>query len=67
MVSAYYYLRVVAVMYMTEAPEGRQARVLGPALAAGVVIAAVAVVVLGVWPGGIVDLARAAAAGLLGN
>ncbi|MBN1659074.1 MAG: NADH-quinone oxidoreductase subunit N, partial [Anaerolineae bacterium] len=65
-ISAYYYLRVVAAMYMREAPEGRRADGLCPALAAGVGIAAVAVVVLGIWPG-ITELARIAAAGLLGH
>ncbi|MBN1657362.1 MAG: NADH-quinone oxidoreductase subunit N [Anaerolineae bacterium] len=65
-ISAYYYLRVVAAMYMREAPEGGRAEGLCPALAAGVGIAAVAVVVLGFWPA-IIELARMAAAGLIGT
>jgi len=66
-ISAYYYLRVVVQMYMRE---GRPAAVPVPVsagLQVGVALAAVAVVVLGLWPGPIVDLARVAALALLGG
>jgi NADH-quinone oxidoreductase subunit N len=66
-ISAYYYLRVVVQMYMRE---GRPAAVPAPVsagLQVGVIIAAVAIVLLGLWPGPIVDLARVAALALLGG
>ena len=66
-ISAYYYLRVVVQMYMRE---GRPAAVPAPVsggLQVGVALAAVAIVVLGLWPGPIVDLARVAALALLGG
>jgi NADH-quinone oxidoreductase subunit N len=67
-ISAYYYLRVVVAMYMRDgkAPEGAAAPV-SPALQVGVGLSAVAVVILGVWPGPILDLARVTVAGLLGG
>ncbi len=67
-VSAYYYLRVVVTMYMQEstAPETVASPVC-PALQVGVGLAAVAIVVLGVWPAPILDLARLTVAALLGG
>jgi NADH-quinone oxidoreductase subunit N len=67
-ISAYYYLRVVVVMYMRDgkAPEGAPALV-SPALQVGVGLSAVAVVALGLWPGPILDLARVTVAALLGG
>jgi NADH-quinone oxidoreductase subunit N len=65
-VSAYYYLRVVVSMYMKEGAPAEAAPVC-LALQVGVGIAAVAIVVLGVWPAPILDLARLTAAALLGG
>ena len=58
---AYYYLRVVVYMYM-RAPEAGEEGVLtlGPALSVALAASAVAVVILGIGPGPITDLARAA-------
>lgn len=61
-VSAYFYLRVIMYMYMRE-PGGRELRMdrsLGARLALG--ITACAVIVLGLMPAGLIDLARSAAA-----
>ncbi|MGC9332778.1 MAG: NADH-quinone oxidoreductase subunit N, partial [Anaerolineae bacterium] len=66
-ISAYYYLRVVVQMYMRE---GRPAEVPAPVCAGlqvGVTLAAAVIVVLGLWPAPIVDLARTAAQALLGG
>jgi NADH-quinone oxidoreductase subunit N len=67
-ISAYYYLRVVVVMFMTEGEraEGSQAPVC-LALQVGLGVAAVAIVVLGLWPAPILDLARQAATAFLGG
>ncbi len=56
-ISAYYYLRVVFLMYMFE---GEGEMVLKPALVSAVVIAAVATLLLGILPGTWFDLARQA-------
>jgi NADH-quinone oxidoreductase subunit N len=64
-VSAYYYLRVVVVMYMREG-ERAEAPVC-PALQVGLGVAALAIVVLGLWPAPILDLARQAATTFLGG
>ena len=65
-VSAYYYLRVVVSMYMKEGAPAEAAPVC-LALQVGVGIAAVAIVVLGVWPAPILHLARLTAMALLGG
>lgn len=63
-VSAYFYLRVVMYMYMREPGEKelRMERSFGARLALG--ITALAVLVLGLMPAGLIDLARSAAANL---
>ena len=71
-ISAYYYLRVVVYMYMrpgpAPAPDTTPAPFsVSPALQVGLGLAAAAVVILGLWPGPILDLARVAAASLLGS
>ena len=69
-VSAYYYLRVVATMYMREsAAEDCEAEPApaSPALRVGLALAAVVVVLLGLWPAPIINLARTAVAALLGG
>jgi NADH-quinone oxidoreductase subunit N len=66
--SAYYYLRVVVYMYMREGvslPDEQAPVCL--ALQVGVGLAALAVVLLGLWPAPILDLARVAIAALLGG
>jgi NADH-quinone oxidoreductase subunit N len=67
-ISAYYYLRVVVVMYMKDgrATEGAASPVC-LALQVGVGLAAVAIVVLGLWPGPILELARQGALALMGG
>jgi NADH-quinone oxidoreductase subunit N len=67
-ISAYYYLRVVVVMFMKEGEraEGTQAPVC-LALQVGLGVAAVAIVLLGLWPAPILDLARQAALAFLGG
>ena len=67
-VSAYYYLRVVVMMYMREGqPAPAQGHPVCLALQIGVGIAAVGIVAWGLWPGPILELARLAAAALLGG
>jgi NADH-quinone oxidoreductase subunit N len=64
-IAAYYYLRVIVYMYMRE-PEGAGARLV-PSFAGGValVLALVAIVLLGVAPAPFADLAQAAVAPLV--
>ena len=58
---AYYYLRVVVFMYMRAPEAGEEGPfTLGPALSFALVLSAAAVVVLGIGPGPIAELARAA-------
>jgi NADH-quinone oxidoreductase subunit N len=64
-ISAYYYLRVVATMWMREG-EAADSPVC-PALQVGVGLAALATVLLGLWPGPILTLAQAAARVLFGG
>jgi NADH-quinone oxidoreductase subunit N len=48
--AAFYYLRVVVVMYMREAPEGARRVTIGMYTQAGVVVAAVATIAIGLLP-----------------
>jgi NADH-quinone oxidoreductase subunit N len=67
-ISAYYYLRVVAKIYMGEdGTAGEGAIPAAPVLQVGVGLASVAIVILGVWPGPVADLARLAARALGGG
>jgi formate hydrogenlyase subunit 3/multisubunit Na+/H+ antiporter MnhD subunit len=66
-ISAYYYLRVVVYMYMQEGVSEATATPVCLALQAGVGVASLAVVVLGLWPAPILDLARMTATALLGG
>lgn len=67
-ISAYYYLRVVAAMAWPAHVPATPAGIAVPrGLQAAVALAAVAVVVLGLWPGPVVDLARLAAAAIWGG
>jgi NADH-quinone oxidoreductase subunit N len=66
-VSAYYYLRVVATMYMRQdeptVPGGTPVH---PALWVGLALSSAAVILLGVWPAPLLELARAALLAWLG-
>jgi NADH-quinone oxidoreductase subunit N len=66
LVSVYYYLRVVVVMYMQPSPEG-ETRFLtaNPAIGLALVVAVVGILVLGVYPGPLYSVAKDAVAGLL--
>ena len=67
-ISAYYYLRVVAAMaWPAHVPATPAGLAMPRGLQAAVALAAVAVVVLGLWPGPVVDLARLAAAAIWGG
>jgi NADH-quinone oxidoreductase subunit N len=69
-ISAYYYLRVVAAMYMRDAQPAEaaaEAALISPGLQVGVGLSAVAVVLLGLYPAPILDLARVTVAALVGG
>jgi NADH-quinone oxidoreductase subunit N len=69
-ISAYYYLRVVAAMYMGDAQPAEaaaEAALISPGLQVGVGLSAVAVVLLGLYPAPILDLARVTVAALVGG
>jgi NADH-quinone oxidoreductase subunit N len=70
-VSAYYYLRVVAALYLRETPAGEhpdeEQAGRSRALAAGLGLAAAGVVLLGLWPGPVAELVQIAASALLGG
>jgi len=55
-VSVFFYLRIVVMMYMTEGPETLRPRIPLPAVA-GLAIAVVAVFYLGILPTRVLDLA----------
>jgi NADH-quinone oxidoreductase subunit N len=63
-ISAFFYLRVVKAMYMSE-PEGELEIVTSPMLKIAMVIAVGAVLYLGMYPSGILDFARNSIAGLM--
>ncbi len=63
--AAFYYLRVVVSMYMREAPEAAPPVARGFELQAGLAIAAVATIVIGLFPNGLIAIAEAAAKALL--
>jgi len=64
-VSAFMYLRIVATMYFGEAPEGVTAPRIPPATTLAIGLAVVGVIVLGVAPGPVSDLANDAVAQLV--
>jgi NADH-quinone oxidoreductase subunit N len=64
-VAAFYYLRVVVYMYMREAPEGAPPIGRSPALRAGIGVAAILTVVIGLFPTQIAAAVEAAAKALL--
>jgi NADH-quinone oxidoreductase subunit N len=67
-VSATYYLRVVVAMYMRQgSAAGEETTPICPALQVGVGLSAVAIVILGLWPTPIMELARVTVSALLGG
>src|SRR5512147_1030228 len=63
-VSAYFYLRVIMLMYMYE-PKEEFKLVQSPSLALALAIAATAVIVIGIYPSGVLNFARASLTGIL--
>jgi len=63
-VSAYFYLRVIMVMYMSE-PKGSFELSTSPSLAIALAFSAIAVVVIGVYPTDLLNFARASIAGIM--
>jgi NADH-quinone oxidoreductase subunit N len=67
-ISAYYYLRVVVVMFMRDADKAEESIApVCPAVQVGLGVASVLIVVLGIWPAPILDLARQAVLAFLGG
>jgi NADH-quinone oxidoreductase subunit N len=67
-ISTYYYLRVVVVMYMREGTQPAAGKEpICPALRVGVALAAVVIVILGLWPAPILELARVAVSAFVGG
>jgi NADH-quinone oxidoreductase subunit N len=66
-IAAYYYLRLIVVMYMYEPQAGEERLDLqtAPGLAAALVVTAVVTIWLGVQPGGVLDYAKRGAQTLL--
>ena len=65
-ISLFYYMRVAMVMYMREMPAEGIVLSRSPALYLGLLLAAAVTLVLGIYPGPVLELARASAAGLVG-
>jgi NADH-quinone oxidoreductase subunit N len=63
-ISAYFYLRVIMVMYMSE-PKGTIELSSAPSLALALAISATAVIVIGVYPTDLLNYARASIAGIM--
>jgi len=63
-VSAYFYLRVIMLMYMYD-PKEEISLVQSPALALALAFSVTAVLVIGVYPAPVLEFARASVAGLL--
>jgi NADH-quinone oxidoreductase subunit N len=65
--AAYYYLRVIVIMYMRE-PAGQVAKMtLSPALALAIFLAVIGTVQLGLFPAAVVELAQASLFPFLGS
>ncbi|HWU40923.1 MAG TPA: proton-conducting transporter membrane subunit, partial [Candidatus Acidoferrum sp.] len=65
-ISLFYYMRVVMVMYMREAPAEGIVLSRSPALYFALLLAAVVTLILGIYPGPVLEMARASAAGMAG-
>ena len=57
-IAAFFYLRVIVAMWLQEPEPGAMPLGPSPALVAGLSIAAVVTIALGVWPQGLIELAR---------
>jgi NADH-quinone oxidoreductase subunit N len=64
-VAAYYYLRVIVVMYMRESETDELPQPIGPATAVVVLVSAIGVLYLGLAPARLLDLVRGLAAALI--
>jgi NADH-quinone oxidoreductase subunit N len=62
-ISAYFYLRVIMVMYMSE-PKAKFELATAPSLALALTVSVLAVIVIGVYPTDVLNYARASIAGL---
>jgi NADH-quinone oxidoreductase subunit N len=65
-ISLYYYMRVAMVMYMRELPVQGIALSQSPALYLGLFLAAAVTLLLGIFPGPVLEFARASAVGMAG-
>jgi NADH-quinone oxidoreductase subunit N len=65
LISYFYYLRVAWYMWFRDATAEGEAITVAPGLTAALTFAAIAIVVLGVFPGQLIELAERSAAGLL--
>lgn len=65
-ISAYFYLRVVAQMYLAGEPADLQSRTTAP-LAVSIAVAAVGTILLGVYPAPLLDLIRVAMTAITGS
>ncbi len=63
-ISAYFYLRVIMVMYMSE-PEAGIELSTAPSLALALAISATSVIIIGVYPTNLLNFARASIAGIM--
>jgi NADH-quinone oxidoreductase subunit N len=63
-ISAYFYLRIVMIMYMNE-PKGSFELTTSPSLALALAISVTAVIVIGVYPTNLLNFARASIAGIM--
>ena len=63
-VSAYFYLRIIMIMYMKE-PKGSFELTTSPSLALALAISVTAVIVIGVYPTNLLNFARASIAGIM--
>ncbi|TAM58468.1 MAG: NADH-quinone oxidoreductase subunit N [Chloroflexota bacterium] len=62
--AAFYYLRVVVVMYMQDAPANAQPVRNGAMMRAGLILAAVGTIIIGLIPGLVIPMAQAAASAI---
>jgi NADH-quinone oxidoreductase subunit N len=63
-ISAYFYLRIIMIMYMNE-PKGSFELTTSPSLALALAISVTAVIVIGVYPTDLLNFARASIAGIM--
>ena len=64
-IAAYYYLRIIVVMYMRESEKDLPLLPVPTSLGVAVVLSAVATLYLGIWPQRVVDYALRSAQDLL--